>query len=80
MLDSLVELEEYYLNRNIRIRGIVLGVDDYFALKSLRPVGVEVMNLNGNEIYMDPLRTGGEPVALFFESEAMKVLNEVVSK
>ncbi len=83
ILDYLTKLQETLEFENIKLDGVMFGVNDYFSLRDLANTrsswGMEFreecLTINGIRILIDPMRDAGAPVAVFNESEAIKVMS-----
>lgn len=84
LLDDLVEVQERLLYENIKLDGMMYGVVDYFTLRDLAEDRMRIrvdndrgdFTINDVRILLDPAREGGPPVAVFEESEALKVMSK----
>jgi len=83
LLEYLTSLYETLIESDIRLDGVLFGVSDYFTLRDLAntrsgwycEMGEDGLTINGVRICLDPMRDDGPPVAMFEESEAIKVMS-----
>ncbi len=84
ILDYLMKLHEELYLENIHLEGVMFGVNDYFSIREMAATKMAWsasrddnggFKINGVRIMLDPMRDAGAPVAVFGESDAIKVMS-----
>ncbi len=79
VLGYLMNLCETLYESDIKLEGVMFGATDYFTLRNMaNNRGVWAggqLSINDVKIMLDPMRDEGAPVAVFNETEAIKVLS-----